>query len=111
MADTTKSNYELALEEEPTIAIYNGTYEEGLASETAEFFTEQGFEIAETGNAGDIYTNTTIYLYAGSPKTAAYLSELMNIQPGRYRVRYDPDVTVDIVIMLGSDWALSNPMP
>ena len=111
MIDTSKSTYELAMEENPVIGIYNGTYEEGLATATAEYFSDLGFNVAETGNAGDIYTNTTVYIYAGTPQTAAYLNEIMNLGTNRVRVRYDPDVTVDVVIMLGSDWALNNPMP
>ncbi len=112
MIDTNKSVYELALEENPVIGIYNGTYEEGLAGTTSEYLTELGFNVAETGNAGDIYANTTIYLYAGKPQTAAYLSELMNMVGGnRIRIRYDPEAAVDVAIMVGSDWALNNPMP
>ena len=111
MIDTEKSILELALEENPTVGIYNGTYEEGLAGSSADYFTDLGFNVTETGNAGDIYTNTTIYLYAGAPQTAAYLTELMGLGNNRVRVRYDPDVTVDVAIMLGSDWAYNNPMP
>ncbi len=111
MIDTSKSVFELALEEAPTIGIYNGTYEEGLAGTTSDYFTELGFNVVESGNAGDIYTSTTVYIYAGTPQTAAYLTEMMNLNGSRVRVRYDPEATVDVAIMLGSDWALNNPMP
>ncbi len=111
LADTSKSTFELAMEEAPTIGIYNGTYEEGLAGETEDYFVDLGFNVVENGNAGDIYSNTTIYLYAGKPQTAAYLTELMQLGNNRVRVRYDPEATVDVAIMLGSDWALNNPLP
>ena len=111
MIDTEKSLLELALEENPTVGLFNGTYEEGLASSSSDYFQDLGFNVTETGNAGDIYSSTTIYLYAGAPQTAAYLTELMGLGNNRVRVRYDPDATVDVAIMLGSDWALNNPMP
>lgn len=111
MVDSSLSTYELAIEENPSIGIYNGTYEENLAGTTADYFIDLGFNVSDSGNAGDIYTNTTVYIYAGCPQTAAYLTELMNLHPSRVRVRYDPEATVDIAIMLGSDWVLSNPMP
>ena len=111
LADTSRPKLDLALEENPTIGIYNGTYEEGLATSTSEYFAEQGFNIAETGNAGDIYTNTTVYIYSGCPQTAAYFTEVMGLHSSRVRVRYDAEATVDVAIMVGSDWALNNPMP
>jgi hypothetical protein len=35
----------------------------------------------------------------------------MNIDTGYIQNHYDPDAGADIIIILGNDWANSNPMP
>jgi len=40
----------------------------------------------------------------------AYLASLMNVANARIFNRYDPNATVDVQVVLGSDWAANNPM-
>jgi polyisoprenyl-teichoic acid--peptidoglycan teichoic acid transferase len=101
---------ELAIEEEARIGIYNGTLEEGLATSSADYFKELGLNVTDTGN-GQQLEATTIYLYNGAPYALRYFNELMSLHISRIRIRFDPEAEVDIAVILGSDWALNNPLP
>jgi len=107
----TGDEKELMTTEAARVAVQNGTYTTGLASETAEYLRGQGFNIAEEGNADDIYTYTTIYVLSGKPYTVNYLKTVMGLDTIRVYNRYDPNATVDIIVAVGSDWDTSNPMP
>lgn len=94
------------------VAVRNGSNSAGLAATTADFLAALGVSVTETGNADNFYYNTTIISYTGKPYTVKFLVELFgitefNIQDGGY----DPNSPVDVVVILGSDWANSNPMP
>ncbi len=107
----SQSPLELAIAEAPRLSVLNGSSTAGLAARTSEFLQSQGLSVGEAGNAEQLYTNTTIFDYTGKPYTVKYLMELMNIQPTRLFSRYDPTSQVDVVVILGTDWAASNPMP
>ena len=107
----TGDEKELMTTEAARVAVQNGTYTTGLASKTAEYLRGQGFNIAEEGNADDIYTYTTIYVLTGKPYTVNYLKTVMGLDTIRVYNRYDPNATVDIIVAVGSDWDTSNPMP
>lgn len=102
---------DLAVTEAPRLSVLNGSTTAGLAARTSEFLQNQGLSVGEAGNAEQLYTNTTIFDYTGKPYTVKYLMELMSIQPTRLFSRYDPTSQVDVVVILGTDWAASNPMP
>ncbi len=102
---------DLAKAEAPRLSILNGSSTAGLAARTSEYLQSQGLTVGEAGNAEQLYTNTTIFDYTGKPYTLKFLMELMSIQPTRLFSRYDPTSQVDVVIILGTDWAASNPMP
>jgi LCP family protein required for cell wall assembly len=93
------------------VQVLNGTYTVGLASTTAEYLKSLGVNVTLMGNANENYAVTTIIDYTGKPYTVQYLITLMNIQSMRHFSSYDPNSEVDVVIMLGADWANSNPMP
>lgn len=97
--------------EAPRLSVLNGSATAGLAARTTEYLQSQGLTVGETGNAEQLYTSTTIFDYTGKPYTLKYLVSLMNIAPVRIFSRYDPTSTVDVVVILGGDWAASNPMP
>jgi hypothetical protein len=93
------------------ISVLNGTSTAGLAATTTDYLVAQGINVAETGNAQELYELTTIIDYSGKLYTVQYLVELLNIQPTQIYTRYDPNSTVDIAILLGNDWAAENSMP
>jgi LCP family protein required for cell wall assembly len=93
-----------------SIVVANGTYVEGLASETQAYLQSQGANVVSTQNAE--YTQyTKIIDYPGNPYTDKYLVELMKITPYSISLQYDPNSPVDVLVILGDDWAGNNPMP
>jgi hypothetical protein len=102
---------DLVNDEAASISVLNATYTIGLAAETTEFLTSNGITIAETGNAQEIVAQTAIIDYSGKPNTTQYLLQVMQIDGSHVYSRYDPNSHVDVVILLGEDWAQNNPMP
>jgi len=96
--------------ENAKVSIRNGSTTMGLATQTTDYLKNQGVNVVETGNADRAYTNTQIYIYTGKPYTAAYLANLMNVPAGQIINQYQPDSNVDIVVIVGQDWAQKNPM-
>lgn len=101
---------ELAKAEGARISVQNGAGEPGLASRTSEFLKGKGLNVVEETN-GENTANTVIILYNATPYTLAYLSDLMGVPEERIQNRYGQSDTVDIAVILGTDWAQSNPMP
>jgi LCP family protein required for cell wall assembly len=108
---TTVDIATLVRSEAARISVQNGTNTPGLASKSSEFFLNQGMNIVEETNAERIYEYSTLIIYNGKPYTASYLANLMGIKANRILNQYNPDASVDIVIVLGNDWANNNPLP
>lgn len=101
----------LMKDEAARVEMQNGTTVEGLAGKTAQYFTSEGLNITSQINADRTYSSSEIILYSGKPYTAEYLAEKMNIPSSRIYNQYNPDAGVDVVVIIGDDWAQSNPMP
>lgn len=97
--------------EDARVSVLNGTLTVGLASQTAAYLENQGIRVVDPGNAGEFYDYTTIIDYTGNPYTLNYLVELLNISSNRIYQSYDPQSQVDIVLLLGEDWATNNSLP
>ncbi len=93
-----------------SIVVSNGTYVEGLATETQAYLQSQGANVVGTQN-NDYTTYTGIIDYTGKPYTDRYLVDLMKITQYSIEFRYDPNSQVDVLVILGDDWASNNPMP
>ena len=102
---------DLVKAESPKLSVLNGTGTPGLAASTTEYFQSQGIDVTVTGNADQLYTNTRIFDYTGKIYTVSYLAELMKVSSNQFYSRYDPASEVDVVVILGADWANDNPMP
>jgi hypothetical protein len=102
---------ELVKIESARVAVKNGSATSGLAARTTDYLKSLGINVVETGNADGYYTNTEVIFHTGKPYTVKYLVDLMKISAFRVRHFFDPASAADIVIVLGDDWALSNPMP
>lgn len=109
-AAASRNPIELVKEEAPRLTVLNGTATAGLAASTTEYLQSQGIDVNITGNADQLYTNTTIFDYTGKVYTVRYLTELMNVSSNQFYSRYDPTSEVDVVVILGADWANNNPM-
>lgn len=100
----------LMQEEAARIVVLNGTYTGGLAATTQEYFQSLGANVISTGDS-ELATYTRIIDYTGNPYTMGYFVELMGITRYSIRWEYDANSPFDVVIILGEDWAASNPMP
>ncbi|MFU8771178.1 MAG: LCP family protein [Anaerolineales bacterium] len=101
---------ELMQAEEALVTVLNGTNTPGLAARTADFLKELGVQVAPD-NSPEFYATTTVIDYTGNPYTLQYLVDLMDINTNRIYHRYDPNSETDVVLILGNDWANSNPLP
>jgi hypothetical protein len=100
-ADSTQ----LMMEEAATVAVYNGSVVSGLAGATEQYLIGLGVNVVEVGNA-DLVPSTTIYDYTGNPYTLQYLVDLFGIENTRIFNSFDPDSTVDVAVILGSEWVV-----
>ncbi len=102
---------ELAKNERARVTIQNGTYVQGLATRTSDYFDNIGLNKPTVSDASQSYAGTTMYIYGNTPYTAAYLADMMNIPTVNVISQFTPDTQVDILIILGNDWANNNPLP
>jgi polyisoprenyl-teichoic acid--peptidoglycan teichoic acid transferase len=110
-AQAVGSPQELMQVEETRLRIVNHSRTPGLLERTAEYLEEQGSRVLELEQAQEQSTVTRIIDYTGSPYTLSYLSELMNLKPGQIKIEYEPDSEIDVLVLLGNDWAGANPFP
>jgi hypothetical protein len=82
----------------------------GLATQTAAWLTEQGFNIVEEAN-GNYTVSSQIYIYNATPYALRWLSETMDVSSNGVYFDYDPAQPYDIVVILGDDWAYQNELP
>ena len=93
-------------EEGARIEVRNGTWENGLASRTAEYLRNHGFTVAgvlQDENAGT-YSSTLILDDGNHPFTRDLLASLLHVQPANVRLEPDASAGADIVIILGNDF-------
>jgi len=93
--------------ERARIYLENGTYTQGLASQTEALLLGQGFQISGVGNADSLYPLTTVIDYTGNPYTLQALIAALNIPDSQIFTSYDPQAAYDIIVILGEDWAAS----
>lgn len=93
------------------VAVLNGTYTEGIASRTMDYFKSQGMNVTTSGNSGDKVSISVIIDHTGKPYLIKYLMSIMNLNPSQLRTRFDPASATDVDIIIGDDWVINNPMP
>ena len=100
------------LEEQARIAVLNGSTTSGLAGQTAEYLRSLGLNAPEEAVSDGTATLYTIIIdHTGNPYTLGYLVEMMRVFDNNVRLVYEPGNPNDIEIILGGDWAATNPMP
>ena len=100
----------LVAEENASIEVLNGSYQPDLAMLTAAWLEEQGFNVVGEGNT-QATTVSEVTLQGASPYALRWLVESFGMTAGRIDHEFSPDARVDIVLVLGDDWASNNPMP
>jgi LCP family protein required for cell wall assembly len=101
---------ELLKQEQARVSVRNGSFKEGLAEASGNYFRNQGLNVVEVGNDNQSSISYIIDI-TGKPYTVSYFSRLLNLQPAQIRnSAYDPNSPVDVIVVLGNDWANQNPM-
>lgn len=99
----------LVAAENARVSVRNGSYLGGLAASTAEWMRTQGVNVVEETNA-DYSVYSSITVYNATPYALKWLSQTMNVNSNLITYAYDPNASVDLVVVLGDDWAGNNPM-
>jgi LCP family protein required for cell wall assembly len=99
----------LVRDEAAIVAIQNGTQVQGLSAHTVDLLRQQGINASEV-SPDQMGIPTSIIVYHSKPHTVKYIAELMNVASTNIRFNYDPSVGVDLVVVLGGDWANNNPL-
>ncbi len=97
-------------EEGARVAVWNGSYQDGMAGKTAAWLREKGFNVVEESSTE--YTVTSaIYVHQAKPYALRWLSETLGVASVNiYRVD-EPNPNLDLVLVLGDDWVGQNPIP
>lgn len=93
--------------EQALIAVQNGTTTGSLASQTASFLKEQGFQVVQFGNADRFdYAQTMIVDYSGKSYTVGRLAQLFQIAESNIQHPSGVASEVDILLIIGQDFQL-----
>jgi len=106
---TAGSDQERMVAEGSRVAVVNQSNTAGLAERTSQFLGSQGVNVAQTSDAPQNLTLTTIIDHTGKPFTTKYLVDLLGITPGKIIFDENPGSPVDIELLLGNDWARKSP--
>ncbi len=94
------------LTETARIALQNGTATAGLAKTASGVLRQQGFNVVRYDSADRTdYAQTVIIDYANKQQTVAALATLLNVKPENIRHETKPKMDVDIITILGQDYA------
>ena len=93
------------------VAVLNGSYAEGVAGKTSDYFKSQGMNVVMTDNTSEKVSVTLLVDHSGKPYLLKYLMAVMNIDASQVRTRFDPNAATDVEIIIGDDWAYNNPIP
>lgn len=97
----------LFLGEKPTIRIQNGTRIEGLATKTAQKFTNTGFNVVSFGNAEERHAEQTILYdltYGAKKESLAYLEKTFGLRAQITQKKSNSSESQsDFLVILGSD--------
>jgi LCP family protein required for cell wall assembly len=100
----------LVAEESARITLLNGSYQGDLADVTAQWFQDQGVNVLGTGYANPTSVST-VTMQGATPYALRWISETFGMTSGQIRHDFLPDGEMDIILILGDDWASNNPMP
>jgi len=100
----------LVIEENARISILNASSQPDLGDVTAAWLREQGLNVVESGVAQPS-SGSSIDLEGAAPYALRWLMATFEMTPGHIDHKFSPDSGVDIVLVLGNDWAANNPMP
>ncbi len=101
---------DLVAEEGARISVRNGSSQPGLAATTAAWFREQGLNVVEEAEV-EYAVFSQIHVYNGTPYALRWLADTINLTESSIYDNYDPNAQFDLIVVLGDDWLMNNPMP
>lgn len=102
---------DLARQEGATIAVYNGTYTAGLGQRTADYLKSLGLNVVIVDSATTFPSSTIVVDHRGRPYSLRYFKETFRLNAAiQVQSDFNPGAAADIEIILGPDWAASNPI-
>jgi LCP family protein required for cell wall assembly len=90
--------------EQATVQVQNGAGVAGVAAQASEQIRAVGFTVADAANA-ELVERSTIIDYGTHAQTRARLATLLGSMPVEERPATDAPQGVDVVVLLGSDYA------
>lgn len=97
---------DLVVAEGATLAVQNGSGRDGQAAEVANYLTAQGVPVSVIDTAPGLYANTLIYTHRSSPYLTRWLVENLALPSTSLIAQEDQAAATDVVLILGSDFAL-----
>jgi len=101
----------LAQNEQARILIQNGTQDSTIVTRTSDYLRSQGLNVIGEQNADQLYQNTSLVVVTGKPYAIRYLADLMGVGTSDIYNRFDPNAGADVILIIGTNWLNSNPMP
>jgi LCP family protein required for cell wall assembly len=112
---------QLMQQEAARVLVINGAGVEGLGQRTYDYLKVQGMNVLGPGNMADypdkyyfppLPDRSMLIVHAGKPYAAQYLMAVMKFDSANQLVvDFDPAAAADITLVVGADWANTNPMP
>lgn len=94
----------LAASESVSLSVVNGTTVQGLAAEARDWLQDQGYSVAEIGNATSSgYQQSVIKDYTNNPYSARLLASIMGLSITQVQPGSDNATVQDIQIVVGED--------
>jgi LCP family protein required for cell wall assembly len=86
------------------LAIQNGTKTVGLAGGAKTYLESRGFRVLTVGDAPQVTDRTVVVDQHNRPDYAKQVAEALGISPDSVTSAYDPNSTVDALVILGPDY-------
>ncbi|HTX91685.1 MAG TPA: LytR C-terminal domain-containing protein, partial [Anaerolineales bacterium] len=105
--------------ENAKVLVVNGSGVNGAAQTTFDYLKSQGVNVVNFGNIADypdayayppLPSRTMIIVHAGKPYVMKYLMSLMKFNSqSQIVVKFDPNASADIVLVVGADYVNAIP--
>jgi polyisoprenyl-teichoic acid--peptidoglycan teichoic acid transferase len=101
---------ELVAAEHARINIVNESGDPELGEKTAAYLIENGLNVDQVVESENARTFTRLIDQTHNPYTFRRLINLLRVNPGQVWIQLDYSVNTDLTILLGRDWAETNPL-
>jgi polyisoprenyl-teichoic acid--peptidoglycan teichoic acid transferase len=121
MPEATGSPEQLMQAEAARVLVLDASGVNGIDQKTYDYLKARGMNVLGPGKMADypdkyhyppLPTRTMLILHTGKPYAVEYLKTLMKFDSAnQFQTFFDPAAPADILLVIGADWAKSNPLP